>query len=120
MASNPGNVEGANTGRPSLAKHLLTSDLSPTERAPRRVRQEIITMAGAGIDTVRWALSTACFHILDSPDVLKCLRAELVEAIPDGEDVPSLARLEQLPYLDACVQKCRETPSDFRVLQTRC
>jgi len=48
-------------------------------------------------------LSVCIFHILDQPHILAKLRKELQSAAGGSIDIPSLATLEQLPYLNATV-----------------
>jgi cytochrome P450 len=45
------------------------------------------------------------FHVLSNPQVLQKLRAELEGAMPNPSETPTLASLEQLPYLTACIQE---------------
>ena len=59
----------------------------------------------AATDTTSNALSRILQLIAEHPDVQDKLRAELIEASPDGEDIP-YDDLVALPYMDAV---CRET-----------
>ena len=75
------------------------------------VTAEIIIQLGrslpvfAAVDTTSNSLSRI-FHLLaQRQDVQDKLRAEILEASPDGEDIP-YDTLVSLPYLDAI---CRET-----------
>jgi hypothetical protein len=45
-------------------------------------------------------MSKTCFYILQSPAVLTRLQQELLAALPDIDGVPSLAAVQQLPYLE--------------------
>jgi cytochrome P450 len=54
---------------------------------------------GAGADTTATALNVTHFHVLDNPDVLKKLRAELETAMPDKFAPAKLSVVERLPYL---------------------
>ena len=56
-------------------------------------------LVGAGGETTAQTLAVLSFHLLKNPEVLKRLRAELVEAMPDSSISISWQQLEQLPYL---------------------
>ena len=90
----------------TVFRALLESNLPPQELSPLRLQNEATTIIGAGVETTRWALTVGSFHIINNPEILGKLRAELEAAIPDPQSMPSLERLEKLPYLDACVQEC--------------
>ncbi|PVH92545.1 putative cytochrome P450 [Periconia macrospinosa] len=80
---------------PTIFDELLKSNLPPPEK----------TMIGAGVETVAWALTTTVFHLLDNPELLRKLHAELENAIPDPARMPDSVALEKLPYLAACVKE---------------
>ena len=96
--------------RKTVFRALLESNLPPQELSPLRLQHEATTIIGAGVETTRWALTVGSFHIINNPEIFRKLRAELEAAIPDPQSMPSLERLEQLPYLDACVQECKFGP----------
>ena len=56
-------------------------------------------------DTTSNALARTFQLLAENPDVQDKMRAELLQATPDGEDIP-YDQLVHLPYLDAV---CRET-----------
>jgi len=62
-------------------------------------------MIGAGLETTAWALTTLSYHLISNPLILKKLRAELEEAIPDPAAKLESIHLEKLPYLSACIQE---------------
>jgi hypothetical protein len=78
---------------------LLESDLPSEEKLHSRIWQEGQIIIGAGAETTAQTLTTTHFHILDNPDVLKKLRAELEVAMPDQLAPAKLAVVEHLPYL---------------------
>lgn len=59
----------------------------------------------AGIETTKAIMVTACFWVLQKPEVKEQLRKELEAAISDPFDMPSLSSLQNLPYLSAVVQE---------------
>lgn len=89
----------------SVLSSLLASDLPPEELSVTRLRHEAESLMGAGIETTKSALSLASFHLLDNQDILRRLRGELMDAIPDPANPPSLSELERLPYLTAVIQE---------------
>ena len=64
-----------------------------------------ISVVGAGLLTTADTLRVTAFHVLNRPEVLQKLKAELASAIPDPEDSPPLKTLEQLLYLSAVVME---------------
>ena len=55
-------------------------------------------MGGGGEPTAQ-TLAVLTFHVLNNPDVLAKLKAELVKAMPDANQILPCSGLEQLPYL---------------------
>lgn len=94
---------------------IIDSDLPPHEVSLLRLQNEAVSVIGAGFETTRWALTVACYHILANPSINKRLRDELKEAIPDPDQIPSWAVLQELPYLSACIE---EGQSLFLLLYT--
>jgi len=60
-------------------------------------------LVNAATETTTWNLSVCIFHILNQPHTLAKLRKELQSAVSGSNDLPALATLEQLPYLNATV-----------------
>lgn len=89
----------------SLFTALLESDLPPSELSLKRLQHEAISVIGAGIETTMYTLSTCSYHLLANPDILAKLKAELLAAIPDAEQIPRLEALTQLPYLNNVVNE---------------
>lgn len=59
----------------------------------------------AGTLTTASALTYTLFCLLTQPAVLRQLKKELKNAIPDPAHLPALATIEQLPYLSACIKE---------------
>lgn len=59
----------------------------------------------AGILTTAWSLSVTTYHLVSHSFLLTKLKAELETAIPNPWIIGTLSKLEQLPYLTACVQE---------------
>jgi len=90
---------------PTLFHELLYSDLSEDEKSVKRMVQEAQVIVSAAILTSSWAAAVASFHIINTPDILRKLRAELVEAIPDPLTLLDWQNLEHLPYLTGCIKE---------------
>lgn len=90
---------------PTIFHELLQSDLPPHEKTLHRLVMEAQTMIGAAILTTGWSLTVASFHIINTPEILRNLRAELVSNIPDPNAELDWLQLERLPYLSACIRE---------------
>ncbi|KAJ5532796.1 benzoate 4-monooxygenase cytochrome P450 [Penicillium frequentans] len=84
---------------------LLESKLPPEERQRDRLRDEALSLVTAGSGTTAYVLRGTAYHISANPAIRQKLHEELVTAIPDVQQFPSLAVLEQLPFLTAVVQE---------------
>ena len=86
---------------------MLNSDLPESEKTVLRMQQEAQVIIGAAILTSSWAMSVAAFHLINKPLLLKKLRTELIEAIPDASYLPAYdwSKLEVLPYLSGVVRE---------------
>ncbi|KAF2269775.1 putative P450 monooxygenase [Lojkania enalia] len=80
---------------------LRTDGLPASNRNLQHFLGEAQTVVGAGQVTTTYHLQVTCWYILSTPHVLPKLKAELEEAIPDPTVLPSVQKLEQLPYLSA-------------------
>ncbi|KAK0461977.1 cytochrome P450 monooxygenase pc-bph [Desarmillaria tabescens] len=65
---------------------------------------EVLTMLVAGSDTTRNSIAAAIYYISRSPEIQAKLRAELDAHIPGNHSV-SFEDVQQLPYLDACINE---------------
>jgi cytochrome P450 len=83
----------------TIFHEILESDLPQGEKSFERLWQEAQVTIGAGADTTGNAFTVTHFHLLDNPDILKKLQAELKEALPAKFDPVDLKVVEQLPYL---------------------
>lgn len=86
---------------------ILRSSLPPEELSLERLKDEAVSIIGAGITSAEWTSTLACFHIINDHHILERLRGELKSAIPDPRHLPFLTVLEKLPYLMACVEESR-------------
>lgn len=100
-----GTKEKNDASRSTIFHEIIESSLPPEEKTEERLHQEAQVVVGAGVETTKWTLAVAMFHILDQPDILSKLQAEILEVFPDPSCPPSLATLEKLPYLVAVCQE---------------
>ena len=84
---------------------MLQSDLPPQEKTVTRLLQGAQVIIGAPILTTGWALTVASFYIINTPEIFRKLRAELVPAMPEPTTSVDWQKLEQLPYLSGCVKE---------------
>jgi cytochrome P450 len=98
----------------TIIHELFESSLPEAEKSVERISQEAQTLVAAGSATTSYFLKSALFFILSDKKVLARLQAELLEAIPDCNNLPPTHRLQQLPFLTAVVKETsRMVPGAF-------
>ncbi|KAF2807697.1 trichodiene oxygenase [Mytilinidion resinicola] len=90
---------------PTVMYEVLASTLPQTEKTIIRLVDESATVVGAGIMTTAWVLSVTTFHVTNNASIQHKLRNELEAALPDPTQPLDWVKLEQLPYLAACVKE---------------
>ena len=98
---------GSNELEGTIFDGILSSNLPLQELSMERLKDEAVSLIGAGIASVEWTCTIACFHIVNEPRIKLLLQQELISHISDPHILPSLAELEKLPYLMACVEESR-------------
>lgn len=93
----------SSAAHPTIFHELLRSDLPPEEISLPRLIGEAQVVVAAGQVTTAHYLRTTTYHILANPDIHRKLKAELLEAIPNPDQMPFLPALEHLPFLSAVV-----------------
>ncbi|KAG2418560.1 hypothetical protein HFD88_001661 [Aspergillus terreus] len=88
----------------STIYHLLLGPEVANPPSQLSILEETQTQVFAG-ESSGLTLMHGSFHIIQTPRVYRKLREELMAAWPDLEQPPSLATLEQLPYLNATVKE---------------
>jgi cytochrome P450 len=93
--------------RKTIFHEVLQSNLPPHEKSPRRLADEVQTIIGAGLVTTSWALTVACYYLLENPLIMEKLFVELLAAVPDITDPDALSyeKLGKLQYLRGCVRE---------------
>ena len=84
---------------PTVFYEMFNSDVPPEEKTVDRLTEEGILFVVAGNETTGHALSVMTFHLLDNPELLRKLKKELIEAMPDPAILGTWQQLEKLPYL---------------------
>ncbi|KAF8856412.1 cytochrome P450 [Acephala macrosclerotiorum] len=103
--SEPGKGNSGSGLDSTIMHALLQSGLPPEERTAKRIWSEGLSVIGAGSETSANTLAVVHFHLLDNPDTLARLRAELNESLPDKNTPIALNLVERLPYLTAVVNE---------------
>ncbi|MCJ1245681.1 hypothetical protein MMC30_002885 [Trapelia coarctata] len=91
--------------RRSILEEIRDSDLPPSEKEVQRLTDEGVILLGAGSETTAQTLSVLTYHLLDNPDILRRLKDELVQAMPDPSISLPWHKLEQLPFLRAVIKE---------------
>jgi cytochrome P450 len=91
---------------PTIFHGLLNNPKLPdSEQSTDRLVDEARTLLSGGTDTTALTLASLTYHLLANPTILKKLKAELAQALPDAKAMPELAQMEALPYLTAVIQE---------------
>lgn len=94
------------TDRVDLLARLMEGRDEQGEKLGREeLTAEALTQLIAGSDTTSNTSCALLYHCLRHPEVIKKLRQELDEAIPDIDMVPTYASVKDLPYLDAVIKE---------------
>lgn len=81
-----------------------TEKLQPEEKTLQRLSEECSILLIAGSETPAKANAVLWYHLLDNPDKLSRMRAEIKQVYPDPKaPLPSVTVLETLPFLTACI-----------------
>ncbi|EZF32824.1 hypothetical protein H109_05833 [Trichophyton interdigitale MR816] len=91
---------------PCIFSELMHNEKHPAaERTFNRLKDDALFLMVAGTDAPSQALAIMLYHILNNREVHEKLREELVYALPDARSDPSLAVLENIPYLTAVIKE---------------
>ncbi len=87
-------------GQTTIFYDVLTNDqVRPEEKTVDHLAGEAHVVVGAGTVTTSHILSVLTFHVVNNPDILDKLRAELATVMTKTQPRPKLRQLEPLPYL---------------------
>ena len=83
----------------NVYEQLRASSLPDSDKYIRRYADEALVILLAGSETTAATMTHTIFHVLNDAKILAKLREETAEAYPDATAQPSLAKLQNLPYL---------------------
>ncbi|GFF32208.1 trichodiene oxygenase [Aspergillus udagawae] len=93
-------------GRPTIFRHLLNSDLPPSELTDDRLSKEAQVLIGTGTVTTAGSLCFICYHIMVNPAIKKRLQEDLKPIMANyPPKKPTWAELETAPYLQAVIKE---------------
>ncbi|KIX07113.1 uncharacterized protein Z518_05090 [Rhinocladiella mackenziei CBS 650.93] len=106
-------LEKANAEKPDSEKrkdffHYLLHATDPQtgdKFLPKDLVGEAALLVGAGADTSSTAMSACFFYLMRHPRALKKLQDEVRSAFSDVEEIRYGAKLNNLPYLRACIDE---------------
>ena len=78
---------------------MFHANVPPEEKSVDRLSEEGILFVVAGNETTGNALSIITYHLLDNPEILTKLKAEIATIMLGSDMIPSWQQLERLPYL---------------------
>lgn len=93
-------------GRPTLFRHLVNSDLPPSELTEQRLSREAQVLIGSGTITTAGTMNFICYYILANPAIRKRVEDELrpvMEGYPQKK--ATWLQLERLPYFQALIKE---------------
>ncbi|KEY73665.1 hypothetical protein S7711_07712 [Stachybotrys chartarum IBT 7711] len=89
----------------TIFHEILKSNMPESEKATPRLRDEATVLVIAGADTTATTLSVITYYLLSNKALLKRLKAELETVMPDPNQLPKAADLDQLQFLNAVIQE---------------
>ena len=94
------------TGQRTIFYDMIANDqVRPQEKDSEHLRSEALAIMGAGTVTTAHHLAIVSFHLLENPEILAKLQAELKTVMADKNSRPRWQQLEQLPYLNAVIME---------------
>ncbi len=78
---------------------LNNNHVRKEEKTVEHLAAEAHTVVVAATVTTSHILSVLTFHVVNNPDILEKLRAELATVMTENQPPPNLRQLEPLPYL---------------------
>jgi cytochrome P450 len=90
---------------PTIFHALLSSDLPQEDKEVERLTEEAHVVIAAGQETLSLILTFITYQLLANPAILRKLKEELAEAIPDPDVVTPEATLANLPYLTGIIKE---------------
>ncbi|KAF2467747.1 cytochrome P450 [Lindgomyces ingoldianus] len=98
-------LEGEQKVRANVFHTILSSNLEAHDKEVKRMAQEGFSILSASGDTIARSMTAAMYHLHANPPVLKRLKEELKQAMPNPYAHVDLATLEALPWLTAVLKE---------------
>ena len=100
------NDKNKTISHPTIFHEILNAkQLSEEDKSTVRLTDEAQVLMMAGTLTTAFVFEVATFYLIRKPEILRRLKAELREAIPDPSEMVPLSQLEQLTYLNAIIKE---------------
>lgn len=99
-------------GRLTLFRHIVNSDLPPSELTDERLSKEAQVLIGSGTITTAGTMGFLVYYIASNPAIKKRLQEELKPVMADyPRTKPTWAQLEKVVYLQALIKEALRYPS---------
>ncbi|KAJ5091017.1 hypothetical protein N7532_009701 [Penicillium argentinense] len=82
---------------------LADQEVPLLEKSQSQLEDSALFLMLAGTNVPSQTIAITMFHILNNPAIYQRLKEELFIVLPDVTTIPSIERLEQIPYLVGCV-----------------
>ena len=89
----------------TIFHEIIRSDIPESEKQTQRLTDEAMVILIAGSETTASTLAAITYHLLADRKLLDRLRAELVTAMPNQNELPVASKLDSLPFLNALIQE---------------
>lgn len=76
-----------------------------SEKSTDRLANEAMVVLIAGSETTASTLAAITYHLLADPELLRKLKRELEEVMPDPNQLPVASKLDSLPLLNAIIEE---------------
>ena len=101
-----GNKDTSESGKPTVFRYLVNSDLPQSELTTSRLSREAQVLLGAGTVSTARTLDFITYYILSRPEIEQRLREELKDVMAHyPTERPTWYQLEKLPYLQALIRE---------------
>ena len=87
----------------TIFHEMLQSNIPESEKETRRLADEAMVVLIAGMETTAQTLAAITYRLLTNPPILKHLKKELENALPNPTELPEASKLDGLPYLVSLV-----------------
>lgn len=92
--------------KPTLFRHIVTSDMPTSEQSVERLTREAMVLFGGATGTTPHTLTLISYYILSNPKIEERLKDDLAPLMLDfPKNLPRWTDLEGLPYLHAIVKE---------------